>query len=63
MRIITYSDLHLEFDSGWTPPPEASGDLLILARDIFILGITIRLDKILEQWKEPVLYVTGNHEY
>ena len=63
MRIITYSDLHLEFGSGWTLPPEASGDLLILAGDIIILEDYNPLDKILEQWKERVLYVAGNHEY
>ncbi len=31
MRIITYSDLHLEFGSSWMLPPDASGDVMILA--------------------------------
>jgi hypothetical protein len=31
MRIITYSDLHLEFGSGWILPPDANGDVMILA--------------------------------
>jgi hypothetical protein len=27
MRIITYSDLHLEFGSGWMLPPAVNGDV------------------------------------
>jgi predicted phosphodiesterase len=63
MRIITYSDLHLEFGSGWIFPPDATGDLLILAGDIITLEDLGPLDLILRQWKKPALYVTGNHEY
>jgi len=41
MRIITYSDtysdLHLEFGSGWMLPPHANGDVMILAGDIVTL--------------------------
>jgi predicted phosphodiesterase len=63
MRIITYSDLHLEFGSGWMLPPDASGDVMILAGDIIALGAYDPLDRLLHKWKKPVLYVTGNHEY
>jgi predicted phosphodiesterase len=63
MKIITYSDLHLEFGSGWTLPPDADGDLMILAGDIITFADYGPLDRILRQWKKPVLYVTGNHEY
>jgi len=63
MRIITYSDLHLEFGSGWTLPSEADGDLMILAGDIVMLRDYDPLDRLLQKWKKPVLYVTGNHEY
>ena len=63
MRIITYSDLHLEFGSGWTLPPEANGDVMILAGDIITLKNYDPLDRLLQKWKKPVLYVTGNHEY
>jgi predicted phosphodiesterase len=63
MRIITYSDLHLEFGSGWTLPAEACGDVLILAGDIISLRDYDPLDKLLQKWKNPALYVTGNHEY
>ena len=63
MKIITYSDLHLEFGSGWTLPSEADGDVMILAGDIITLKDYGPLDHILQRWKRPVLYVTGNHEY
>ncbi len=63
MRIITYSDLHLEFGSGWMLPPDDNGDVMILAGDIVTLRDYEPLDQILRKWKKPVLYVTGNHEY
>lgn len=63
MKIITYSDLHLEFGSGWILPPEAAGDLMILAGDIITLKNYDPLDRLLQGWKKPILYVTGNHEY
>ena len=63
MRIITYSDLHLEFGSGWMLPPAVNGDVMILAGDIVTLRDYEPLDQILRKWKKPVLYVTGNHEY
>jgi hypothetical protein len=63
MRIITYSDLHLEFGSGWMLPPAVNGDVMILAGDIVTLSDYEPLDQILRKWKKPVLYVTGNHEY
>jgi hypothetical protein len=34
MRIVTYSDLHLEFGSGWVLPADLYGDVMILASDI-----------------------------
>jgi predicted phosphodiesterase len=63
MKIITYSDLHLEFGSGWNIPPEADGDVLILAGDIVTFKDYTPLEALLKHWKKPVLYVTGNHEY
>jgi predicted phosphodiesterase len=63
MRIITYSDLHLEFGSGWMLPPNANGDVMILGGDIVTLRDYEPLDQILRKWKKPVLYVAGNHEY
>ena len=52
MRIITYSDLHLEFGSGWTLPSEADGDLMILAGDIVMLRDYDPLDRLLQKWKK-----------
>jgi predicted phosphodiesterase len=63
MRIITYSDLHLEFGSGWMLPPDANGDVMILAGDIIRAKDYDPLDHLLGKWKKPVLYVMGNHEY
>jgi hypothetical protein len=37
MRIITYSDLHLAFGSGWMLPPAVNGLVMILAGDIVAL--------------------------
>ena len=34
MKIITYSDLHLEFGSGWALPRNVDADLMILAGDV-----------------------------
>ena len=63
MRIITYSDLHLEFGSGWILPPDTNADVMILAGDIVAPRDYDPLDQILRKWRKPVLYVTGNHEY
>lgn len=45
MRIITYSDLHLEFGSGWMLPSAANGDVMILAGDIVTLMDYAPLDR------------------
>ncbi len=63
MKIITFSDLHLEFEHGWKLPEDIEGDVLILAGDIISLNNTSPLIQLLESWDKPVLYVTGNHEY
>jgi len=63
MRIIAYSDLHLEFGSGWTLPPESKADVLILAGDIVSFQSYAPLESLLKRWNRPALYVTGNHEY
>ncbi|MGA7794867.1 MAG: hypothetical protein WCA19_17655, partial [Candidatus Acidiferrales bacterium] len=55
MRIITYSDLHLEFGSGWMLPPAVNPDVMILAGDIVTLRNYEPLDQILRKWKKPVL--------
>ncbi len=34
MKIISYSDLHLEFGGGFLPPAETDADIMILAGDI-----------------------------
>ena len=63
MKIITYSDLHLEFGSGWSLPSDIDGDVMILSGDIINFKDYEPLTRFLENWRKPVLYVAGNHEY
>lgn len=63
MRIISYSDLHLEFQSGWAIPTNIHADLMILAGDIITFKDYSPLAKFLVNWNKPVLYIAGNHEY
>lgn len=62
MRIVSYSDLHLEFGAGWRLPRPLAGDVLVLAGDVVVLAECGPLDALLEGWDRPVLYVVGNHE-
>jgi len=63
MRILTYSDLHLEFGGDARLTPDPAGDVMILAGDIVALTDYAPLERVLRGWDRPVLYVTGNHEY
>lgn len=63
MKILTYSDIHLEFGSGWRPPSDISGDVMLLAGDIITFEDFEPLRDFLTGWQKPVLYITGNHEY
>ena len=63
MKIITYSDIHLEFGANTVPAPQDSADLMVLAGDIITFKDFSPLAKFLRNWKKPVLYVAGNHEY
>ncbi len=63
MKIISYSDLHLEFGSDWLPAKNIDGDLMILAGDIMTFRNYNAIDRLLISWKKPVIYVAGNHEY
>ena len=63
MKIISYSDLHLEFGSNFKPPKNSDADLMILAGDIITFKNFKPLSDFLFNWNKPVLYVTGNHEY
>ena len=63
MKIITYSDLHLELEHGWYIPEDVDGDVLILAGDIITFRNYRPLQQLLSDWKKPVIYIAGNHEY
>lgn len=60
LRIAVYSDLHLE-KRDWRPPRDLAADLVILAGDIAEGAAGIAWAE--RQFRVPVLYVPGNHEY
>ena len=63
MKIISYSDLHLEFKTEFIPPADTAADLMILAGDILTCTDYTPLSRFLQNWRKPVLYAMGNHEY
>lgn len=65
MKILIYSDLHLEFGNDFKPPKNSDADLMILAGDIitFIPRGFEQLKEFLKDWNKPVLFVAGNHEF
>ena len=63
MKIITYSDLHLEFGTNFKPPKNSDADLMVLAGDIITFKNFKPLSNFLSDWKKPILFVAGNHEY
>jgi len=63
MKIIAYSDLHLEFGTDFTAPRDSGADVMILAGDICTFGDMEPLGRFLDGWTKPVLYIAGNHEY
>ena len=63
MKILIYSDIHLEFCHHWLPPKDIAGDIMILAGDIISFKDYTPLNRFLIGWNKPVIYVTGNHEY
>lgn len=63
MKIITYSDLHLEFGTNIKPPANGDADVMILAGDIITFKDYSPISRFLNGWQKPVLYIAGNHEY
>lgn len=63
MKLLIYSDLHLEFGAGFCLPDKTNADILILAGDIITFGDYAPLGRLLQGWDKPVLFVAGNHEY
>ncbi len=53
MKIITYSDIHLEFGGNWELPPDVNGNVMILAGDILSFENFLPLEHILRNWKKP----------
>lgn len=63
MKLLIYSDLHLEFGADFRLPEDTDGNVLILAGDIITFGNYSPFAQLLAGWKKPVIFVTGNHEY
>jgi Icc-related predicted phosphoesterase len=63
MKILTYSDLHLEFGADFRLPADNACDVLILAGDILTFTDYTPLSRLLADWEKPVLFIAGNHEY
>ena len=63
MKIITFSDLHLEFGVEFLLPSAGDADLMILAGDTIVFRDLLPLDKLLAGWNKPVIYIAGNHEF
>lgn len=59
LKIHVLSDLHLEF-ADFAPPP-TDADVVVLAGDIHVKARGVAWA--LKHFKQPVLYVPGNHEY
>jgi len=59
MKIQILSDIHLECESF--EPPVSSADIVILAGDVGVGSCGIDWAK--NNFKVPVLYIPGNHEY
>ena len=59
VKIISYSDLHLEFGTDFRPPTDSDADVMILAGDIITCRDYTPLSYFLQDWHKPVLYVMG----
>jgi predicted MPP superfamily phosphohydrolase len=62
MKIISYSDIHLEFGRNFQPPADVNADVMILAGDMITFRNFEPLGWMLKDWHKPVLFVAGNHE-
>lgn len=58
MKLQILSDLHLEF--GMIDVPHTDADVVIAAGDIHVQEKAIEW---LKKFKQPVIYICGNHEY
>ena len=63
MKIICFSDIHLEIPKDLTLPKESDADLLILAGDVLNMDDPLPLVPFLAGWDKPAIFVPGNHEY
>lgn len=60
MKITLFSDIHLEY-GGWDVPADSAADVVVLAGDIHTKGRGVLWAQ--KHFKQPVIYVPGNHEF
>lgn len=65
MKLLVYSDFHLEFGSPFRLPEDADADadILVLAGDIITFRDYAPFDRLVSGWEKPAIFVAGNHEY
>ena len=63
MKLLIYSDFHLEFGSPFRLPRDADADILILAGDVITFRDYAPFDRLVSGWEKPAIFVAGNHEY
>lgn len=63
MKIICYSDIHLEIEKGLTAPADTDADIMILAGDILNMCDPAPFSRFVAGFDKPILFVAGNHEY
>ena len=59
MKIITFSDLHLEFGIDFRSPEDSAADVMVLAGDIITFRDYDPLSRFLESWHKPVIFVAA----
>lgn len=63
MKIICYSDIHLEIEKDLTVPAQSDADVMILAGDILNMCDPAPFSRFVAGFNNPILFVAGNHEY
>jgi len=63
MKIICYSDIHLEIEKDLAVPADTDADVMVLAGDILNMCDPAPFSRFVAGFDRPVLFVAGNHEY
>ena len=63
MKIICFSDIHLEISKDLIAPADTDADVMVLAGDILNMCDPAPFSRFMAGFNKPVLFVAGNHEY